>query len=81
MGKLAFGDREPGKSAFDCGFEVLSDAAVAIEPSESAFDDPLPTRDLKPIFPQIMFAGSDDATRCAGSVHMRLCAVSEAAGF
>jgi hypothetical protein len=39
---------QPGFGTGNCRFEVLSEAAVAIEPSEGSFDHPPAGKDLKP---------------------------------
>ena len=41
------GDSDPRFGGFGQGFEVLTQSARAVEPTEGAFDDPAPLQDPK----------------------------------
>jgi len=38
---------DPGLAAIDCGLEVLSEPAVAVQPGEGSLDHPAPRQDMK----------------------------------
>lgn len=48
--ELDAGEEEPGFGAGDGGFGVLGEAAIAIEPSQGALDDPAARQHLEALY-------------------------------